>query len=113
MVICLTGATVRPGMEEREARLAGPVDQSLRGAAGFVSAKRYTADDGEVITIIRFETDDDLVRWRDEGLHGEIKGHAEDVYESFWVQTASVHRDYVWAPGVDVSGHQTGRSAGA
>ncbi|MEX0834059.1 MAG: hypothetical protein WD276_09365 [Actinomycetota bacterium] len=98
-VIVLTGAIVRAGMEKQEAALAEQMDANMRTAPGFISSKDYVAEDGEEITVIRFATDADLIRWRDEGLHGSYHDEVGRYYESFWVQTAEVRREYVFRDG--------------
>jgi hypothetical protein len=50
------GLRVRPGMEEREARLSDKLYEIVRAMPGFISYKTYTAEDGEEIGIIRFDT---------------------------------------------------------
>jgi len=107
MVICLTGAKVKPGMEVEEERVSSQIAATLRSSTGFVAVKTYRSDDGELITVIRFKTDEDLTSWRDTGLHGEYEGLVGDLYESFWVQTATVHREYEWRDGERIEGSES------
>ena len=98
-VIVLSGATVRPGMEEVEEAAGAGLTEIMRAMPGFISAKEYTAEDGEVLSVFRFESDDDVARWRDDPAHRRYQSVTDDYYESFWVQTAQVHRAYEWRDG--------------
>lgn len=98
-VLVLTGATVKQGMEGVEARAAEELEEALRSMPGFISMKDYTAEDGEELTVIRFRSEADVLRWRDEGLHGEYQRVVNEYYEAFWVQTAEVYREYIWRDG--------------
>lgn len=101
MIVSLFGDTrVRPGREEREARLVEEMEPILRAMPGFISYKYYEAEDGEGIGIIRFETREQLDAWVHEGRHGQMQAVANDYYESFWVQSAEVYREYAWRDGV-------------
>lgn len=103
-VIVLTGATVRAGMEEQEFAVAERMDATMRAAPGFISSKDYVAEDGEEITVIRFATDEDLIRWRDDGLHASYRHEVNQYYETFWVQTAQVRREYIFRDGERTDG---------
>jgi len=98
-VIVVTGSTVKPDMVNREAEISEQLYEVLGAMPGFVSGKEYTAADGEVISILRFESDDALVQWRDEGEHGRYQQFTDHYYESFWVEAAEVYRSYEWRDG--------------
>jgi heme-degrading monooxygenase HmoA len=108
MIISIFGDTVtKPGMEEREALLDGPLEEALRAHPGFISYKTYVAHDGESIGLMRFETREALDAWVNLGTHGEAQAVAADIYESFWVQSAEVFRQYRWERGRRVDGDLT------
>lgn len=98
-VIVVTGSTVKPDMVNQEAEISEQLYEVLGSMPGFVSGKEYTAADGEVISILRFESDDALVQWRDEGEHGRYQQFTDQYYESFWVEAAEVYRAYEWRDG--------------
>lgn len=98
-VIVLSGATLRPGMAAEEAAVGAELTAVMSAMPGFISVKEYTAEDGEVLSVFRFESDDDVIRWRDDPTHLRYQSATDDYYESFWVQTAQVHRAYEWRDG--------------
>jgi antibiotic biosynthesis monooxygenase (ABM) superfamily enzyme len=101
MVLNLFGdLRVRPGMEEREARLSDKLYEIVRAMPGFISFKTYTADDGEEVGIIRFDSRESLDAWAHEGEHLAAQAVAPEIYESFWVQDAETYREYTWKDGV-------------
>jgi antibiotic biosynthesis monooxygenase (ABM) superfamily enzyme len=98
-VIVVTGSTVKPDMVDQEAEISAQLYEVLGAMPGFISGKEYTAADGEVISILRFRSDDDLVQWRDEGEHNRYQQFTDQYYESFWVEAAEVYRAYEWRDG--------------
>ena len=94
------GLRVRPGMEEREARLSDKLYEIVRAMPGFISYKTYAAEDGEEIGIIRFDSRESLDAWAHEGEHLAAQAIAAEYYESFWVQDAETYREYTWKNGV-------------
>ena len=101
MVISLFGGLrVRAGMEEREARLSDRLYEVGRSMPGFISYKTYTAEDGEEIGVIRFDSRESLDAWAHEGEHLAAEAVAPEIYESFWVQDAETFREYTWEEGV-------------
>jgi antibiotic biosynthesis monooxygenase (ABM) superfamily enzyme len=98
-VIVVTGSTVKPGMVDQEAEISEKLYEVLEAMPGFVSGKEYAAADGEVISILRFDSDDALAQWRDEGEHGRYQQVTDQYYESFWVEAAEVYRSYEWREG--------------
>ena len=67
---------------------------------GFISSKSYTAEDGEEIGLIRFDSREALDAWAHEGVHGQAQAVAAGIYESFWVQDVETYREYTWEHGV-------------
>ena len=98
-VLVLTGSTVKPDMVDQEARISTELYEVLEAMPGFISGKEYAAADGEVISVLRFESDDALVQWRDEGEHGRYQQFTNQYYESFWVEAAEIYRSYEWRDG--------------
>jgi heme-degrading monooxygenase HmoA len=62
---------------------------------GFIDIKGYVSDDGERISIARFETEEALKEWRFQPEHVETQRRArEKYYDSYWVQVCKTVRDY-------------------
>jgi antibiotic biosynthesis monooxygenase (ABM) superfamily enzyme len=109
MVICIFGNTiVKPGKEDEEAKLADKLAAVLRTMPGFISSKSYTAEDGEEIGLIRFDSRESLDAWAHEGQHLRAQKIAPEIYERFWVQDVETYREYTWEQGVHTDGDLTG-----
>ena len=100
MIICLFGATYCEGRdEELERTLDEMLHERLRTIDGFISYHVYTADDGEVLGVVRFKTRQALEAWRDDPIHRSVWSRAPELYESFWIQNCETYRQYGWARG--------------
>lgn len=104
MIVCLSGGAAKAGMEEKLERVFAELNATLLQMPGFISSQDVTAEDGEEINILRFETGEDLMRWRDEPGHASYMEAASEYYDSFWVQTARVHREYIGRDGKRTDG---------
>lgn len=60
---------------------------------GFVSYKDFVADDGETVTVVEFETHDQLAAWGAHPEHRAIQAFGrEAVFETYQVQVCEVRR---------------------
>jgi heme-degrading monooxygenase HmoA len=100
VVICLFGTRYKEGWDrELEARLDAMLLEALREVDGFISFHMYTARDGEVLGVIRFDTREALEAWRNDATHRSVWPYAPAFYDCFWIQNAETYREYVWQPG--------------
>lgn len=103
MVIVILGTEMREGADRAEYKArSARMDELVRQIPGFISAKNYTAADGEEITVARFASEEALDAWRMHPEHvvAQRKGR-EDYYESYWVQVCATIRDYQFHRGQD------------
>jgi len=101
MVICVFGVTHRPDSDlELESRLVEKMADVASVMPGFISYKHYSALDGDDIGIIRFQSRDDLKRWRDHPAHRAAWEHAPRIYREFWVQNCETFDDCKLVDGV-------------
>ena len=77
--------------------------------AGFVDMKRYTADDGERLTVVRFRDAASQRAWKVDPLHrdGQALGRAV-FYESYRLVVCEQLREHGWVHASEVEEH-TGR----
>lgn len=62
---------------------------------GFVSFKRFLADDGEQVTIVEFETDEQQKAWANHPEHLEARAHGrEDWFTAYDIAVCEVIRRY-------------------
>jgi heme-degrading monooxygenase HmoA len=100
MVICLFGQRYREHADRREeARIGAELLEQLREIPGFIAYHLYTAADGEVLGVIRFETREALEAWRDDLTHRAIWPRATEFYQEFWIQNCDTYREYLWRDG--------------
>jgi heme-degrading monooxygenase HmoA/ketosteroid isomerase-like protein len=71
-------------------RHAEQVHERAIGMPGFQSTKDFTADDGERLTIVEWDSAANLARWRDDGAHREAQQLGRDRYYSeYTIQVCS------------------------
>ncbi|WP_053386683.1 antibiotic biosynthesis monooxygenase family protein [Leucobacter japonicus] len=99
MIICLFGVRYKEGYDKKlEAKLDEMLIEALRTVQGFVSFHSYSAEDGEVLGVIRFDSKDALEAWRNDPTHRSVWHIAPDFYEHFYIQNAETYREYGWRP---------------
>lgn len=94
-IIVIGGLTMREGvnMDEYNTLLA-KMYKIVGNLPGFQSVKKYKADDGEIISVYRFDSEESLEAWRTHPEHVEAmkRGHA-DYYASGFLQICKVIRE--------------------
>ena len=96
MVVVLFGTKKREGidLEEYGARNER-MYELVQQIPGFLGIKGYVSEDGDRVSIARFESEDVLNQWRFQPDHVETQRLArERYYESYWVQVCKTIRDY-------------------
>jgi heme-degrading monooxygenase HmoA len=75
-----------------------------REQPGFVSLKTYTADDGERLSVVRFESDEQQLAWRDQPAHLAVQGTGRiRYYEWYRMAVCEPVREYDWSARDDSS----------
>ena len=96
MVVVLFGTKKREGidLEEYGARNER-MSELVQQIPGFLGIKGYVSDDGDRISIARFESEEALNEWRFQPDHFETQRLARaKYYESYWVQVCKTIRDH-------------------
>lgn len=96
MVVVLFGTKMSEDadLEEYSAR-SRRMNELVEQMPGFLGVKGYVAEDGEEISVARFESEEALKSWRMLPEHVETQRRArENFYESYWVQVCRTVRDY-------------------
>src|SRR5690554_129397 len=84
---------LRPGVEEAYARRGGEIYALAEKMPGLISARDYTAEDGERVAIIEFDTEANLLAWRDHAEHRRAQAQGrEEFYSSYSLQICKVER---------------------
>jgi heme-degrading monooxygenase HmoA len=99
MVVVLFGTKKRDDidLEEYEARNER-MYSIVQQIPGFIDIKGYVSEDGDRISIARFESEDALKKWRLQPDHVETQKRAREAYyQGYWVQVCRTVRDYSWS----------------
>jgi heme-degrading monooxygenase HmoA len=71
------------------------MNELVRQIPGFISIKGFSSEDGDEVSIARFETEEALDNWRFQPEHVDTQLRAREAfYESYWVQVCTTVRDY-------------------
>ena len=99
MVVVIFGTNKREDIDLDEyAARNERMYEIVSGMPGFLGIKGYVSEDGERISIARFESDKALKDWRLQPDHVETQKRArESYYDSYWIQVCHTVRDYEWS----------------
>lgn len=99
MVVVLFGTNKRDDIDLDEyAARNERMYELVQQIPGFIEIKGYVSEDGERISVARFESDGALRDWRLQPDHVETQHRAREAYyDSYWVQVCHTVRDYSWS----------------
>jgi len=108
MVVVLFGTKLRDDADPDEYRQRSRrMNELVRRIPGFISIKGFLAQDGDEVSIARFESEDALDVWRFQPEHVETQRRAREAfYESYWVQVCKTVRDYEFSQATGRIVHQ-------
>ena len=101
MVVIVFRSRMRPDVPAAKLAELGTMAQRMyelaSGMSGFVSYKDFTAEDGENVSIVEFESLEALAAWRDHPEHrlAQARGQAE-FFEEYHIQICTPVRDYAF-----------------
>ena len=97
MIVTVFRTRLNPGVDDEYGPTAERMSELARAVPGYVSHKGFVADDGERVTIVEFESEEALDRWRIDPEHrGAKKRGFDSFYSEFKYQICSVIRERVW-----------------
>jgi heme-degrading monooxygenase HmoA len=93
MIVTVFRHRLNPETRPEYAKLLARIVELSKTIPGYVSQKRFTADDGERVTIVEFATEEGQRAWATHPEHLEAMrlGH-ERLYTDFQVQVCDVRR---------------------
>jgi len=94
MIVTVFRSRLKPENEEEYFEWAARIAALAKTMPGYVSHKSFTADDGERVTIVEFESDEGQRTWATNLQHVEAKkkGRA-DFYTEYKLQVCTVQRE--------------------
>jgi heme-degrading monooxygenase HmoA len=96
MIVVLFSTTPRDDLDvETYRHTSARMRELVAAIPGFISYNTYSADSGEWIAVVRFESEEALDAWRThtEHQHAQAMGRSE-YYQEYWVQVCSTLREY-------------------
>ncbi len=93
MIVTVFRHRVNPDARDEYAALLTRIVELSKTIPGYVSQKRFTADDGERVTIVEFATEAGQQAWATHPEHVEAMklGH-QKLYSEFKIQVCDVRR---------------------
>ena len=98
MIIALSRTQLRDDAPLSEyAETAQKMKETVSSMPGYVSHKTLFAEDGERVTIYKFESEEDLDSWHKHAEHVETqKRGREAFYQSYYILHSKVVEQYKW-----------------
>ena len=97
MIVTIFRSRLNPGVQEEYGRMAKHMSELARTIPGYVSHKGFTADDGERVTIVEFESEEALHEWRLHPEHAKAKRRGiQSFFSDYKFQICTVLRDRKW-----------------
>ena len=101
MIVTVLRSRMNPAVQDEYGPMAERMGELARTVPGYISHKGFAADDGERVTIVEFESEEALHRWRVDPEHRAAKKRGiESFFSEFKFQICSVIRERIWAAGV-------------
>ena len=98
MIVTVFRTRLNSGVDGEYGPTAERMSELVRAVPGYVSHKGFVADDGERVTIVEFESEEALHKWRIDPEHRAAKKRGFDsFYSEFKYQICSVIRERAWA----------------
>src|SRR5262245_23879477 len=103
MILTVFRTRLRPGCDTALLeRLGARMHELATRMPGFISYKDFTAEDGESVSIVEFESAETLLAWREHPEHKDAQRLArEQLFAEYRIQVSTPSRAYQWksAPG--------------
>jgi heme-degrading monooxygenase HmoA len=96
MVVIVFRARLKPQVDhEALAQVGQRMYEIASSMPGYVSYKEFSAEDGEAVSIVEFESLETLAAWREHPEHKEAqqRGRAE-FFSKYHIQVCTPVRDY-------------------
>jgi heme-degrading monooxygenase HmoA len=97
MIVVVFRKRMNPDVQDEYDPMAERMNELARTVPGYISHKGFVADDGERATIVEFETEEALQRWRFDPEHRMAKKRGfERFFSEFKYRICNVISDRSW-----------------
>jgi heme-degrading monooxygenase HmoA len=88
---------LRDDVPDRYFTLAAELHERAKGFPGFLEFKQFTADDGERVTLVTFDTAEHEAAWRDDPVHRDAQQVGrEEYYSEYDVAVCELQHRHRW-----------------
>src|SRR5690242_2209288 len=95
MVITIFRSRLRLEHQEQYAQWATRIHDLAIRMPGFISIKTFTAEDGERVSIVEFESEETMQTWREQADHRQAQELGRKLfYSEYHIQVCQIIRDY-------------------
>ena len=95
MVITIFRSRLRPEHQEEYAQWATRIHDIAVHMPGFISIKTFTAEDGERVSLVEFESEEAMQVWREQADHRQAQEFGRKLfYSEYHIQVCQIIRDY-------------------
>jgi heme-degrading monooxygenase HmoA len=99
MIVTLFRSRLNSGAQDEYGPMARQMSDLARTIPGYISHKGFTAEDGERVTIVEFESEEALHEWRIHPEHAKAKKRGiESFFSEYRVQICRVILDRARTP---------------
>jgi heme-degrading monooxygenase HmoA len=98
MIVVVFRKRMNPDVQDEYGPMAERMNELARTVPGYISHKGFVADDGERVTVVEFETEEALQKWRIDPEHRMAKKRGvESFFSEFKYQICNVIGERTWA----------------
>jgi heme-degrading monooxygenase HmoA len=95
MVITIFRSRLRPEHQQQYSVWAARMHDTAIRMPGFISIKTFTAEDGERVSLVEFESEEAIRAWREHTEHREAQDLGRKLfYSEYRIQVCQPIRDY-------------------
>ena len=97
MIVTVFRSRLHPDVQDEYMQWAGRMSELARTMPGYISHKGFVAQDGERVTIVEFETEEQQRAWSTHPEHVEAKTKGrKSFYSEYKIQVCTVHREHLF-----------------
>ncbi len=95
MIVTIFRSRLEPAHTEAYREMAARMRSLAKAMPGFVSFKTFSAEDGERVSIIEFESEEALHAWREHPEHRKAQALGRNsFYSEYQIQVCSILRQH-------------------
>jgi len=95
MIVTVFRSRLNPDFSDDYAEMSKRMSSLAQTMPGYISHKSFTAEDGERVTIVEFESMEGQLVWRNNAEHAEARVRGRTTfYDEYKVQVCEVLREH-------------------